>query len=232
LEAIVVRTLVACILGFAALTQAKAVEVQGVVNTVDVAARKLSIIRKTASGEKTVSLDVSQQAGDLSSLRKGDKVTLDYDPEQEVAKSITVGDLPPDHDALARDMKAFQGEWEAVEAEFGGKPLDRISVRKLNRLIRINGNSFHEERLHDGKTVGVDGKFELTPETKAFDFVGKVTGTNNAFEYVGIYEFNGDTLKLCCRANEDGNASRPKQFKSDAQKPNWSHYYVYKRLKE
>jgi len=209
-----------------------AVEIEGIVQSVDAAARKLSITRKTASGEKTVVLDVSAAAGDLSLLKKGDRVTLDYDPEQEVAKSITVGDLLPDHDALARDMKAFQGEWEAVEAEFGGKPLDRISVRKLNRLIRINGNSFHEERLHDGKTVGVDGKFELTPETKAFDFVGKVTGTNNAFEYVGLYELNGDTLKLCCRANEDGNASRPKQFKSDAQKPNWSHYYVYKRLKE
>ena len=209
-----------------------AVGIEGTVQSIDVAARKLSLTRKTANGEKTVSLDVSAEAGDLSSLKKGDGVMIEYDPEQEVAKSITVGGLAADNEPLSRDMKAFQGEWEAVGAEFGGEPLDRIAVRRLNRLIRIKGNSFHEERLHDGKTVGVDGKFEINPKTKAFDFVGKVTGTNNAFEYVGMYEFDGDTLKLCCRANEDGNASRPKQFKSDTQKPNWSHYYVYKRLKE
>jgi len=91
LEATVFRTLLACILGLAALTQAKAVEIQGVVNTVDAGARKLSITRKTATGDKTLSLDVSPQAGDLSSLRTGDMVTLDYDPEQEVVTNLGGG---------------------------------------------------------------------------------------------------------------------------------------------
>jgi hypothetical protein len=71
-----------------------AVEIEGSVQSVDVAARKLSITRKTAGGEKTVVLDVSAAAGDLSYLKKGDKVALAYDPEQEVVTHITADEGP------------------------------------------------------------------------------------------------------------------------------------------
>lgn len=59
-------------------------------------------------------------------------------------------------------------------------------MRRLNRLVQIKGNSFHEERLLDGRVVGVDGKFEIDPKTKAFDVVGKATKSDKVFEYVGI----------------------------------------------
>ena len=82
------RFLLACVVTVAALTTAKAVEIEGVVNAVDAGARKLSITRTTATGDKVLSLDVSPKAGDLGSLKTGVKVSLDYDPEQEVVTKI------------------------------------------------------------------------------------------------------------------------------------------------
>jgi uncharacterized protein (TIGR03067 family) len=222
----------AVLVGLASLAHAEVIELEGTIKSVDASKREITIGRKTLDVAKKCRITIDGKELGIEDLKQDQEATVEYDSELEVAKSITVGEDAAADEAVARDMKALQGEWEAVEAEFNGEPLDRIGVRKLNRLIRIKGNSFHEEKLLNGKTVGVDGKFEINPKTKAFDFVGKVTGSNNAFEYVGIYEFDGDKLKLCCRANTDGNATRPKQFKSDSQKPNWSHYYVYKRLEE
>jgi len=215
-----------------ALAHAEVLELEGTIKSVDATKREITIGRKVLDVAKKCRITIDGEELGIEDLKPDQEATVEYDSELEVAKSITVGKDEAGDDAVARDMKALQGEWEAVEAEFNGEALDRIAVRKLNRLIRIKGNSFHEERLQNGKAVGVDGKFEIDPKTKAFDFVGRITGTNDAFEYVGIYEFDGENLKLCCRANTDRNATRPKKFKSDSQKPNWSHYYVYKRLEE
>jgi len=336
----------AVILGlcFGASATAEVLELEGTIKAIDAEARSVTIVRKTPKGEKVLELEVAKNAGDLAEFRKGDQVSVTYDPTLELISALTmrvsadlllaagsewvseadrlrlrlisrdgdrytalflVGeniireikgkisgskiqwlakdvtaikggpggdnfgvltqdgkgprldfkwqgsdgkggefslrkakstnerrDGSSDPSPVARDMKLLQGEWEAVEAEFGGKPLDRLAVRKLNRLVRIKGNTFHEERLLDGRAVGVDGKFEIDPDTGAFDLIGKATGSEKVFEYVGIYEVDGDTLKLCCRANVDGTAKRPKTFKSDDEKPNWSHYYVYKRLEK
>ena len=214
------------------IAHAEVLELEGTVKSIDPSKREITIGRKTLDVAKKCRITIDGKESEIDDLKPNQDAKVEYDSELEVAKSITVGEDAAADEAVARDMKALQGEWEAVEAEFNGERVERVAVRKLNRLIRIKGNSFHEERLLNGKTVGVDGRFEINPKTKAFDFVGKVTGSKDALEYVGIYEFEGDKLKLCCRANTDGNATRPKQFKSDTQKPNWSHYYVYKRLGE
>lgn len=215
-----------------AVAFAEVIELEGTIKSVDADKREITIGRKTIEVAKKCRITIDGKESDIGDLKPDQAVTVEYDEDLEIAKTISVGDDSASSDALAQDLKALQGEWEAVEAEFGGEALDRLAVRKLNRLVRIKGNSFHEERLLDGRAVGVDGKFEINPKTKAFDFIGKATGSEKAFEYVGIYEIAGDTLKLCCRANTDGKAKRPRAFKSDNEKPNWSHYYVYKRLEK
>jgi len=91
LEAIVLRTLLACIAISVTPLAVGATELEGTVKSVDVRARTLSITRNTSTGEKTLLLDVSAAAGDLSVLRAGDRVKLDYDPEQEVVTNLGGG---------------------------------------------------------------------------------------------------------------------------------------------
>ena len=85
----------ALVVASAISSTAEAVPLEGTVQLVDPAARRLSITRNTADGDKTLSLDVSPKAGNLSSLKMGDRVTLDYEPEQEVVTKIGGGDNGP-----------------------------------------------------------------------------------------------------------------------------------------
>ena len=211
---------------------ADVIELEGTVTAVDAKERTITIKKKTLEIAKKCRITVDGEDADLDDLKPDQEVTVEYDDDLDVAKSISVGGSGADGDEVARALKELQGDWEAVGAEFGGKALDKMEVRRLNRFVKIKGNSFREERLNNGKIVGVEGKFEINPKTGAFDFIGKVFDTTKAFEYVGLYDLDGDTLKLCCRANEDGKAKRPKSFKSDDEKPNWSHYYIYKRAEE
>jgi uncharacterized protein (TIGR03067 family) len=215
-----------------AVAHAEVLELEGTIKSVDAAKREITIGRKTLDVAKKCQITIDGADATLADLKADQEVVVEFDDELEVAKSISVGEAPDPQDETTRVLKALQGEWEAVEAEFNGQPLERNAVRRLNRLVTINGNSFKEEMIRDGRVVGVEGKFGINPKTKAFDFSGRITGTKNAHEYLGIFELDGDTLRLCCRANEDGTAKRPTQFKSDSQKPNWSHYYVYKRLEK
>ena len=140
---------------------------------------------------------------------------------------------PQPKDVAVQDIEAIQGEWEAVSADVSGAAMDAATIQRMNRRLTIKGNTFREEMLRDGKIVGAEGKFTLTPKTNAFDFVGSHIGRPDlALEYVGVYDLDGDVLRLCCRANVDGRATRPNGFRSDGSKPNWSHNYVYRKVRK
>lgn len=70
--------------------RAEVIELEATVQAVDVEARTLSITRKTATGTKTMSLEVAKNAGDLSSLKAGDTLTVNYDPNLEIVTRFAV----------------------------------------------------------------------------------------------------------------------------------------------
>ncbi len=64
------------------------VKVEGVLKGVDAKARSLTVERTTATGKKELSLEVAEEAGDISSLKVGGEVSLIYDSTLELVTKI------------------------------------------------------------------------------------------------------------------------------------------------
>lgn len=93
LEGIVLRVLLATLLGFAATVAiAEVIDLEGTVKAVDVSARTITIERKTPKGTKTLELEVTKKAGDLSSVKAGDTISFSYDPDLELVTKLGGGD--------------------------------------------------------------------------------------------------------------------------------------------
>jgi len=55
---------------------------------VDASARTITIERTTPKGTKTLELEVTKKAGDLGTVKAGDKISFSYDPDLEVVTKI------------------------------------------------------------------------------------------------------------------------------------------------
>ena len=64
------------------------VKIEGVLKTVNAEERTIILERTTNKGAKEVELEVATEAGDLSSLKEGDEVTITYDSKLEVVTQI------------------------------------------------------------------------------------------------------------------------------------------------
>lgn len=111
--------------------------------------------------------------------------------------------------ASQQDHTALQGEWEIVSAESNGEPpppgmLDGAKF------------AFSGDKL---TLMGKEGTFELdaTKSPRQIDFI------RGKSRQLGIYELDGDQLKLCVGPADD----RPKEFKA---RPRTDHsLFVLKR---
>lgn len=97
------RALLVTLLAFAAAVSfAEVIDLEGTVKAVDVSARTITIERKTAKGTKTLELEVTKKAGDLSSVEAGDSISFSYDPDLEIVTKIG---NEADHDEPQVDRK-------------------------------------------------------------------------------------------------------------------------------
>jgi uncharacterized protein (TIGR03067 family) len=109
------------------------------------------------------------------------------------------------------DRAALQGEWEIVSAESNGEP-------PPPGLLDGAKFAFSGDKL---TLLGKEGTFELdaTKSPRQIDFV------RGNSRQIGIYELDGDSLKLCVGPSDD----RPKEFKT---KPRTDHSsFALKRKK-
>jgi uncharacterized protein (TIGR03067 family) len=114
---------------------------------------------------------------------------------------------PAQDDAVKKDLKAFQGTWKLVAMEVDGQEVaaDKLSGATLKiqdkKYSLTTGKQLHEVEitLDPGKKPKeIDMKFLDGPNK---DRVGR-----------GIYQIEGDTLKIC-RAL-DPQEARPQDFKT------------------
>jgi uncharacterized protein (TIGR03067 family) len=123
----------------------------------------------------------------------------------------------------AKEVEKFQGTWTFESSEAGGEKLAAADLKEL--VLTFEGD---KHTVKKGSEVIQAGTQKLDPSKspKAID----VTITEGPFKgmvMLGIYEFDGDTLKVCF---DPQGKTRPTEFKSPAGSGNFVN--VHKRAKK
>ena len=116
-------------------------------------------------------------------------------------------------DAVKKEQKKLQGDWQIVRSEEDGLPTADFIVQNLKisikgKQITIKGVEELVERF--GKvTMAIDP----STKPKIMDF-NVVVGKDKDNRHDGIYEWNGEQLKICVTTVNGGD--RPNEFKTKA----------------
>jgi uncharacterized protein (TIGR03067 family) len=102
------------------------------------------------------------------------------------------------------ELKMFQGEWVPVSGEVNGKEIP-YGHGIDNGPVTFKGNTFK------GADTGPEGTFTIDPTKAPKQINFKAKEGNLEIKELGIYEFDGDSLKLCFSSRE-----RPKEFSAKA----------------
>jgi uncharacterized protein (TIGR03067 family) len=133
------------------------------------------------------------------------------------------GTLAHDKADLVKELRKFQGAWTFESSEAGGKELP---AGELNGLVLTFEGDKHTVKKGDEVIQAGTQKLDPSKSPKAID-VTITEGVNKGAVMLGIYEINGDTLKVCFDA---AGKKRPTQFKSTPGSETFVN--VHKRLKK
>ena len=124
---------------------------------------------------------------------------------------------------LEKELKNFQGNWNIESSVTGGT---EISADQLKGFILIFEGDKHT--LKFGDKVFQVGTLKLDPSKspKTVD-VTMTEGPDKGTTMLGIYEIDGDTLRVCF---DPQGKKRPTEFKSAAGSQNFVN--VHKRVKK
>jgi uncharacterized protein (TIGR03067 family) len=114
-------------------------------------------------------------------------------------------------DQSKKDFEQMQGNWLATAMTVKGKSHGAEQIKKFKLIVK-----------KDDYCVQVDGKDHVSAKLvlradkkpKEMDLVLE-TGP----VYKGIYEIDGDTIKMCVTLSSDADSERPKEFASEADSP-------------
>ena len=91
------KMLLACTCCFLWLSaETNGVELTGLVQGVDAAARTITIERQAGGSVKTMTLGVAAQAEGLDRVKKGSPITITFDPEAELVTTLRFAETPAD----------------------------------------------------------------------------------------------------------------------------------------
>ena len=121
--------------------------------------------------------------------------------------------------AVKEEMKQLQGNWVVVSIQVNGKDLPQDKIGDPNAAIKGDEYRIHDFRLR----LMIDP----TKKPKTIDMDGK-DGNGKPLRMIGIYELEGDTLKICFA--KPGTAERP--TKMETKPDSGQSLVVYKRNKE
>jgi uncharacterized protein (TIGR03067 family) len=125
-------------------------------------------------------------------------------------------------ETVQQAAEALKGQWLMTKATVNGAPNSRQAGRV--RYFFDGASSFI---MSNDYAVTLEGDFTIDPgrSPRTIDLVsGNAAAQNRMY---GIYEIEGDTLKLCLSMNAN---RRPSKFES--KRGSGESFYVFKRVKD
>ena len=119
------------------------------------------------------------------------------------AAPLAAADDNDKQEAIKKELKKFEGTWTMLYAERNGVLAREEAIKNIRVIIK--GDKF---TIKEGDST-VEGSLVVDPSKEPRAYDAKATQNGEKLTTVGIYEFDGDTLKVCY-TREDG--ERPKEF--------------------
>jgi uncharacterized protein (TIGR03067 family) len=133
------------------------------------------------------------------------------------------GTLAGDKAALEKEVRKFQGTWTFESSETGGKQLPAGELKGF--ILTFEGEKHTVKKGDEVIQVGTQ-KLDPSKSPKTID-VTMTEGPSKGTVMLGIYEIDGDTLKVCF---DPQGKKRPTEFKSAPGSQNFVN--VHKRVKK
>lgn len=107
----------------------------------------------------------------------------------------------------AKETEKFQGTWSFVSSESSGQ---KVPAEQLKELVLIFEGDKHTVKMGSEVIQAGTQKLDAAKSPKEID-VTITEGPSKGTVMLGIYEFDGDTLKVCF---DSAGKKRPTEFKS------------------
>ena len=133
------------------------------------------------------------------------------------------GTLADEKADLEKEVRKFQGTWTFESSETGGKELPAGELKGV--IVIFEGDKHTVKKGDEVIQVGTQ-KLDPSKSPKTID-VTLTEGPNKGAVMLGIYEIDGDTLKVCF---DPQGKKRPTEFKSAPGSENFVN--VHKRVKK
>jgi uncharacterized protein (TIGR03067 family) len=97
-------------------------------------------------------------------------------------------------EAVKKELQAFQGTWRLISRELDGKKASEEELK--DRVVVFDAAGKVSARHGDKITFEAAWKIDPTKKPKAVDSTSTL-GENKGKTNLGIYELEGDTLRVC-----------------------------------
>jgi uncharacterized protein (TIGR03067 family) len=138
------------------------------------------------------------------------------------AVGLLLAAAAPKEDDAKKELEKWQGTWTLVGAEEKGQKLSDDQLKQVPVTLIVKDDKF---TIKFGEQ-SMEGTFKIDPakKPKAYDAKG-TDAEGKTHESKGIYEIEGDMLKVCFVSADK---ERPKEFKADAGSDSLIHTYKKK----
>ena len=138
------------------------------------------------------------------------------------AVGLLLAAAAPKEDDAKKELEKWQGTWTLVGAEEKGEKLSDDKLKQTPVTLTIKDDKF-TIKIGD---QSLEGTFKIDPAKKPKEYEAKATTPDGKVEESkGIYEIEGDTLKVCFTSADK---ERPKEFKTAPGSETFIHTYKKK----